>query len=207
MAARPVDVEPAVGPEAVLRGGHLVVGTAAAVKDAGPQDVEVVAILDPDRGLRRPGIHAGEQAVATWMEAAAWAAPAREEASGGATSGRHPRSAARRVLTQTRHAGHPALQALIRWEPMPFLLSEARARTESGFPPNHPVFRIEGGPQLSDALRQRDGAPEAILETTAADRTVCLVAIPPARLAFFRREAMRLAAEGVVIRVEAEPQL
>ena len=145
--------------------------------------------------------------MATWMEAAAWAAPAQEEVPGRGPSGRAPRSVSRRVLAQTRHPGHPALQALIRWEPTPFLLSEARTRTESGFPPNHPVFRIEGGRGLPGALRDGDGAPETILETTAEDRTVCLVAVPPARLALFRREAMRLAAEGVVTRVEAEPQL
>src|SRR4029077_8855288 len=51
------------------------VGTAAMVKDLGPKRVDLVAILDPDRALTRAGIHAGEQALATWMEAAAWAGP------------------------------------------------------------------------------------------------------------------------------------
>ena len=76
-----------------------------------------------------PGSMPGEQALATWMEAAAWAG--RRDGGG-------------RVLVQTRHPGHPAVQALVRWEPEPFLLREARARSEAGFPPGHPVFRVIG---------------------------------------------------------------
>src|SRR5207245_5997986 len=104
-------------------------GTAASVKDVGPRRLDLVALLDPDRALARPGIHAGEQALATWMEAAAWAGP---------------RSGAGRVLAHTRVPGEPAIQALVRWEPAPFLLGEAAGRREAGFPPGHGVFRVTG---------------------------------------------------------------
>lgn len=166
------------------------VGTASTVKDIGPVRLDLVAILDPDRALGRPGVHAGERSLATWMEASAWAGP---------------RSGGGRVLAQTRHPGHPALQALIRWDPEPFLRSEAAARTEAGFPPNHPVFRIEGSGSLPDGLRE--AAPETLLATAAGTGTVCLVAVHPGRLAAFRERVLRLAAEGAVSRVEAEPQL
>src|SRR5207247_7725309 len=53
--------------------GRVVVGTAAAVKDVGDLRLDLVAILDPDRAMARPGLAAGPQALATWMEAAAWA--------------------------------------------------------------------------------------------------------------------------------------
>src|SRR5205823_8034905 len=119
---------------------RVTVGTAATVKDVGDLRLALVAVLDPDRALARPGLHAGEQAVATWMEAAAWAGP---------------RAAGGRVLAHTRQPGSPAIQALVRWEPARFLEAEGRRRADAGFPPNHPVFRVEGppGPELEAALR------------------------------------------------------
>jgi primosomal protein N' (replication factor Y) (superfamily II helicase) len=170
--------------------GRILVGTAAAVKDVGPQRLDLVAILDPDRALSRAGVHAGERALATWMEAAAWAAP---------------REAGGRVLAQTRRAAHPAVQALVRWEPEPFLRAEAAGRTAAGFPPEAGVFRIEGSRRLAEALA---GAPHhTLLATAATGGTVCLVAVRPGDIPAFRRRVAGLAADGVVTRVEAEPQL
>jgi primosomal protein N' (replication factor Y) len=173
--------------------GRILVGTAAAVKDVPPPGLDLVAILDPDRALARAGVHAGERALATWMEAAAWA---RGRAHGG------------RVLAQTRRPAHPALQALIRWDPLPYLLEEGRRRRAAGFAPGHPVYRIEGTSALPGALDEGgDGGPETVLATTAGDRTVCLVAVRPARVGAFRERVLRLVGDGVVSRVEAEPQL
>jgi primosomal protein N' len=168
----------------------VAVGTAAGVKEVGSGTVELVAILDPDRALSRPGIHAGERSVATWMEAASWAGP---KGSGG------------RVLVQTRHPGHPAVQALVRWDPVPFLEGEARRRMEGGFPPGHPVFRVEGPDGLEEALRGAGGEP--LVAAPAGDGRVCLLTIHPAFLGEFRSRVLRLASEGSVTRVEAEPQL
>jgi primosomal protein N' (replication factor Y) len=173
--------------------GRILVGTAAAVKDFGPRSVDLVAILDPDRALRRAGIHAGAQALATWMEAAAWAGPRTGV----------PRPG--RVLVQTNRPGHPAIQSLVRWDPVPFLRSEAARRTEAGFAPNHPVFRIEGSAELPAALRS--ARPETLLATGAESGTVCLVAVRPEALDVFRQAVLRLVSAGVVERVEAEPQL
>jgi hypothetical protein len=149
-----------------------------------------VAVLDADRALVRAGIHAGEQALATWMEAAAWAGP-REK--GG------------RILVQTRRPAHPAIQALVRWEPLGFLLLEAQRRRQAGFPAGHPVFRVAGTPELAQAM-SRAGAG-TILTTEVEGGTVCLVAVAPDRFAAFKDEVVRLAANGTVIRVEAEPQV
>jgi primosomal protein N' (replication factor Y) len=169
---------------------RLTVGTAAAVKDAGPLQLDLVAILDADRALLRAGLHAAEQALATWMEAAAWARPRHD---GG------------RVLVQTRRPAHPAIQALIRWEPLPFLLSEGARRFEAGFPPGHAVFRVFGPEGLGESL-ERAGAG-TVLGTALEDGTVCLVAVAPERLARFRNEVIRMAAKGAVARVEAEPHV
>jgi primosomal protein N' (replication factor Y) (superfamily II helicase) len=169
---------------------RIVVGTAAAVNDVGPRHLDLVAILDPDRALLRAGLHSGEQSVATWMEAAAWAGP---------------RSEGGRVLVHTRRPGHPAIQALVRWEPLPFLQAEAARRTEAGFPPGHATFRITGNRDVEDALGRTSAS--VVVSAAAEGRTICLVTVAPADLPGFRRDVLGLAATGVVSRVEAEPQL
>jgi primosomal protein N' (replication factor Y) len=177
------------GPDAEPGPERVVVGTAAAVNDVGPLRLDLVAILDPDRALARPGVHAGERALATWMEAAAWAGP---------------RAAGGRVLAQTRRAGHPAIQSLIRWDPVGFLLREAEQRTRAGFPPGYPVFRIEGGPSLSESLA--GASVETVLTSPAEGGQVCLVAVRPGDLEAFRQGVLRLVDAGVATRVEAEPR-
>jgi primosomal protein N' (replication factor Y) len=185
-----VAVVAAADGEAVPGPGRVVVGTASAVKDVGPVSLDLVAILDPDRALSWPGVHAGERAVATWMEAAAWAGP---------------RTGGARVLAQTRRAGQPAVQALVRWDPGPFLRSEAASRDAGGFPAGHPVFRIEGTPAMEASLEEVH--PVTLLTTSAEGRTVCLVTVRPGGLAELRDRVLGLVREGVVTRVEAEPQV
>jgi primosomal protein N' (replication factor Y) len=170
--------------------GRIVVGTAAAVLDLPPVRLDLVGILDPDRALGRSDLHAAEQVLAIWMEAAAWAGPKRD---GG------------RVLLQTRHPGTGAVQALIRWDPLPFLARAGEERAAGGFPPNHATFRIDGPGRagLADGLRALD--PTTILETPVPAGTVCLVAVRPAALRAFRDGVLDLVARGVITRVEAEP--
>jgi primosomal protein N' (replication factor Y) (superfamily II helicase) len=173
-----------------LPGEDIMVGTAASVKDWGRLHVDVVAILDPDRALSRPGIHATERAVATWMEAASWA-------------GR--RSGGGRVLMQTRHAAHPAVQAMVRWDPARFLEDEAGRRTKAGFDPLRALFRISGAGGLVGSITAAGGS--SLVSTSGDGSTVCLVSVPSECLGDFRNAVLRLAADGVVARVEAEPQL
>lgn len=171
-------------------GGRVVVGTSAAVKDFGHRRVGLVAVLDADRALRRAGLRAPEQALATWMEAAAWAGP---RAGGG------------RVLVHTREPGDPAIQALIRWDPAHLHRRDRERRTAAGFPPGFPVFRVRGAPGLEEALAALD--PEHLLSTSAGDEAVCLVTVHPEETAVFRERVLELVGDGVVSRVEAEPQL
>ena len=166
------------------------VGTAAAVLDVPPVRVDLVGILDPDRALGRSDLHAAEQVLAIWMEAAAWAGPKRD---GG------------RVLLQTRHPGTGAVQALIRWDPLPFLARAGEERAAGGFPPNHATFRIDGPGQAGLAEGLRALGPTTILETPVQAGTVCLVAVRPAALRAFRDGVLDLVARGVITRVEAEP--
>lgn len=179
------------GGDAVPPGeGRVIVGTAAAVKDLGPQRVQLVAILDPDRAGRRAGLAAAGQSLATWMEAAAWTGP---KAEGG------------RVLVQTRDASEPAIQALVRWDPWHLHRAEARRREEAGFPVGHPVFRVTGGPDLEQGLAEL--GPVHLLTTTLGNQTVSLVTLRPEAVPRFRERILAWAGDHTVERVEAEPQL
>ena len=170
--------------------GKVVVGTAAAVKDLGPARVALVGVLDPDRARRRAGLASPGQALATWMEAAAWAGP-REK--GG------------RVLVQTRDPADPAIQALVRWDPWHLHRSEAKRREEAGFPVGYPVFRVTGDPNLESALAQLQ--PVHLLATSLGSQTVSLVTLRPEAVSRFRERVLAWAQDGTVERVEAEPQL
>ena len=189
LAGRSVDRVDERG-EARAPGGRIVVGTAAAVKDFGPLRLDLVALIDPDRARRRPSLSAPEQALATWMEAAVWAGP---------------RSGTGSVLAQTSEPGDPAIQSLVRWDPEPFHRAERRRRTEAGFPPGFPVFRVLGTDAVPEALSQLD--PVTLLASGSGDGTVCLVTVRPADVATFRRRFVELATEGTLSRVEAEPHL
>lgn len=175
---------------AAARPEGLVAGTAAAVKDFGDVGLDLVAILDADRARRRAGLAAPEQVLATWFEAAAWA---------------RGRSGGGRVLVHTREPGDPAIQALVRWDPWHFHRAERRRLEEAGFPPGFPVFRVLGTPALPEALSQLE--PARVLTSGSTNETVCLVTVRPSGLAGFRDGILELLANGVVTRVEAEPQL
>jgi primosomal protein N' (replication factor Y) len=171
--------------------GRVIVGSAAAVKDFGPTPpVQLVAILDPDRARRRDGLSAPDQALATWMEAAVWAGP---------------RGRGRRVLLQTGDSGDPAIQALIRWDPDVLHRAEQDRRASAGFPPGHPVFRVIGTPALRDAMASL--RPVHLLHTSGDGETVSLVTIDPDAIPRFRERVLSWVGEGIVTRVEAEPQL
>jgi primosomal protein N' len=172
---------------------RVIVGTAASVRDAGGARVDLVAILDPDRALARAGLHAGEQTLATWMEAAQWAGP---------------RSDGGRVLVQTKRGGDAAVQALVRWEPVPFLLAEADRRAAAGMPSDAVLLRVSAGPDHSElpGVLEKVGASPVV--TMSGDQgTVCLVSVALGEVARFGTQVRGLAAEGIVDRVEAEPHL
>lgn len=185
-----VELDDGEGAPAVPAPGRLVVGTAASVKDIGPQRLDVVGIVDADRALARAGLRSREGALATWMEAAAWA--------GG-------RGAGGRVLVQTRRPSDPAIQALVRWEPLGFLLGEAARRESAGFPPSHPVFRVRGLPGLERELAREGFTP--LLTSAGEGETISLFVVLPAAIPRFRQLVLGLAQSGMPLRVEAEPQL
>jgi hypothetical protein len=157
------------------------------VKDLGTTALDLVAILNADASLRRPGVAARERALAAWAEAAAWAMP-------------HGR-----VIVQTTRPNDHAVQALVTGRPERFARTEAPRLAEAGFPVGAPVFRVVGTEDLEQELSR---LPHRTLLVSALDGgTVCLVALDPADAASFGARVRRLAERGVVTRVEAEPHL
>ncbi|MEX0992104.1 MAG: hypothetical protein WD004_07515, partial [Actinomycetota bacterium] len=166
--------------------GSVAVGGADAVRDLGPVGLDLVGILEADLVVRRPGIGATERGLAVWMEAAAWAAEGR-------------------VIVQTNHANDPSVQALVGGNPSRFYRAEFSRRTEAGFPPGAPVFRVTGGPELPDELQAL--APIGLLVSSPESETICLVTIGRDDVRAFGERIRELAREGIVTRVEAEPHL
>jgi primosomal protein N' (replication factor Y) len=166
---------------------EILVGGPESVRDLGPGDLPLVAILDADLAERRPGLAARERALATWMEAVAWARP----------SGR--------AIVQSDRPGDPAVQALVRGNPDRFYADEAERRRSAGFPVGSAVFRVAGSAGLEAELAAT--RPITLLASTAGEQTVCLLALDPDRVSELGRVIRELAARDVVTRVEAEPHL
>jgi len=166
---------------------EILVGGAEAVRDVGPVGLDLVGILDADLAARRPGLAALERSVATWMEAAAWAAPAG------------------RVVIQTSRPNDAAVQTVVSGAPGRFHRFEARRRAEAGFPVGSAVFRILGSAELPSELERF--APASLLTAGVGDRTVCLVALDPGSIEAFGRAMRSLSERDIVHRVEAEPHL
>ncbi len=166
---------------------EVLVGGVDALKDVGSPGLDLVAILHADASLRRPGVDARERVLVTWFEAAAWA---RSDG---------------RVIVQTDAPNDSAVQALVSGRPDRFRRAEAPRRAEAGFPVGSPVFRVTGGAELDRELAAL--GPETLLSSNVGGATICLVALDAARVPGFGAEMRRLAAAGIVTRVEAEPHL
>ncbi|MEA2557060.1 MAG: hypothetical protein QOG88_598 [Actinomycetota bacterium] len=167
---------------------EIIVGGPDDVRDFGPADLDLVAILDADLAERRPGVTARERALTTWMEAIGWARP----------SGR--------AIVQATRANDQAVQAMVRGNPDRFHQDEADRRRKAGFPVGAAVFRVAGNEELPDRLRSIV-EPITFLVTGRGERTVCLLALQPGHVPAFGRAVRELAVAGVVERVEAEPHL
>jgi hypothetical protein len=122
-----------------------------------------------------------------WMEAVGWARPEG------------------RAIVQSSHPSDPAVQALVRGNPERFLQRAREQRAAAGFPVGAYTFRVTGGDEVVPTIGEHD--PITTLVTARDGRTVCLAVLSPDRVAAFGRAMRRLAAEGIVERVEAEPHL
>jgi len=132
-----------VGPEPVI-----VVATPGA-EPVASGGYAAVLLLDGWALLSRPGLRAGEEALRRWANAAALARPAP-----------HGR------VVVLADAGLAGVQALMRWDPLPYAAAEAAERASLGFPPASRLAAVEGTPaavaDLLAVLRAgRELPPEA----------------------------------------------
>jgi primosomal protein N' (replication factor Y) len=96
-----------------------------------------VLLLDAWALLGRPDLRAAEEALRRWSNAAALAASADE---GG------------QVVLVGADAVVPAVQALVRWDPLGFAADEAAGRRTLGFPPAVRLAAVEGDPDSANAF-------------------------------------------------------
>jgi primosomal protein N' (replication factor Y) len=129
-------VDPGMVPPWAGREPGVVVGTVAGVKDHPPlTGCRTVVVVGADTALGLAEVRAAEEAYRTWSRAAAWCGP---------------RGGAGRLVLQTRHGGHHAVQALVRWDSEFFWRHELPRRVELGFPPARRLVLIEG-PEVGEA--------------------------------------------------------
>jgi primosomal protein N' (replication factor Y) (superfamily II helicase) len=100
-----------------------------------------VVLLDTWLAMARPDLRTEEEALRRWLGAAGLAAP-------GAS------------VVVVGDPAHPALQALVRWDPAGFAQRESAARSEAHLPPASRLATIVGDPgAVDDALTLLDRPP------------------------------------------------
>jgi len=124
-------VDPGAMPPWAGQRPGVIVGTVAGVKDHPPlTGCRTVVVVGADTALGQAEVRAAEDAYRTWSRAAAWCGPGRASAG--------------RLVLQTRHGGHHAVQALVRWDPEFFWRHELPRRVELRFPPARRLVLAEG---------------------------------------------------------------
>jgi primosomal protein N' (replication factor Y) (superfamily II helicase) len=101
------------------------------------QPAGAVVLPDADAFVGRPSMDAAEDGLRLWFAVARWAAG--DDASQG-------------VLLQTREPAHPAVQALVRWDPVGFWEREAPRRAELRYPPAASLLRLSAPPADARAV-------------------------------------------------------
>jgi primosomal protein N' (replication factor Y) len=145
--------------------------------------------------LSRPDLRTEEEALRRWLGAAGLAAP-------GA-----------RVIAVGDPA-HPALQALVRWDPAGFARREAATRSEAHLPPASRLATITGEPgAVDDALTLLDRPPGTEVLGPApveGDESRLVVRAPRAQAAALSRalgevQRVRSARKLDAVRIQVDP--
>ena len=141
-------VDPGAMPPWAGQRPGVIVGTVAGVKDHPPlTGCRTVVVVGADTALGQAEVRAAEDAYRTWSRAAAWCGPGRASAG--------------RLVLQTRHGGHHAVQALVRWDPEFFWRHELPRRVELRFPPARRLVLAEG-PVPEEAAAARAALADAL---------------------------------------------
>lgn len=191
--------QPVPDPPAVL----VMTRGSAQIEPPGP--VRAVVLPDVDGQLRRPDLDAAEDTLRLMMRLAAWVARGRPAEVGDG------RRAEGTVVVQTRLPDHPAIRALVAWDPGAFWRAEVSRRGELGFPPVGHALRIDAGAEparvrgdLSAGLPDEDVLLGPVPEdgrygflVKSVDRTATVAALRPLREAWSR--------DGLDVRIDVDP--
>lgn len=117
---------------------------------------DVVVLPDADALLNRAALEATEDVLRLWFAVARWT---------------------EHVVLQTAEPNHPAVQALVRWDPVGFWERELERRAPLGFPPVRSLVRIwapaDYADQVAGALRDDLPTDDEVLGPDPAG--ACLV--------------------------------
>jgi primosomal protein N' (replication factor Y) (superfamily II helicase) len=118
--------------EAVLE-ADCIMATPVIAKDLDIERVGLVAILEADTALSVPEFRGAEEAFATWWHMGPWLRDGR-------------------MAIETAQPDHPAIRALVRWDPDVLYRWEASRRRETGYPPFAGLARIDLQPARGPAV-------------------------------------------------------
>ena len=167
-----------------------IVATPVIAKDVDIDGVGLVAILEADVALAVPEFRGTEEAFSTWWRAGPWA---------------------RRIAIETAQPDHPAIRALVRWDPDALYRWEAGRRRETGYPPFAGLARIDVPPEQASAIAdevQRVGGLMVLgpLEREGKAVVVVRAKTRSALLERLRGPAERWRAEAEPVRIDVDPR-
>jgi len=167
-----------------------IVATPVIAKDVDIDRVGLFAIMEADAALAVPEFRGAEEAFSTWWRAAPWA---------------------RRIAIETAQPDHPAIRALVRWDPDALYRWEAGRRRETGYPPFAGLARIDvppdHAPEVAEELRKVGGL--TVLGPAEREGKAVVVVRAKTRNALLERlrgPADRWRADGEPVRVDVDPR-
>jgi primosomal protein N' (replication factor Y) len=194
-AKRPARLDARTEPSALadaVREADCILATPVIAKDLDLNRVGLVAVLEADAALSVPEFRGAEEAFATWWHVAPWAV-------GG------------RVAIETAQPEHPAIRALVRWDPDALYRWEAARRKETGYPPFAGLARIDVPPARAKEVAGEVSEVRGLTVLGPLERAgKAVVAVrAPTRAALIERLGPLVArwrSDGEPIRVDVDPR-
>jgi len=192
---RPARLDARTAPEKLaeaVRDADCIVATPVIAKDLDIERVGLVAILEADAALSVPEFRGAEEAFATWWHVGPWLRNGR-------------------MAIETAQPDHPAIRALVRWDPDLLYAWEASRRRETGYPPFAGLARIDlppaRGPAVASEVSQIPGV--SVLGPLERGGKAVIVARAPSRTALIEGLAPlvdKWRSAGEPIRVDVDPR-
>lgn len=172
-----------------IKRADLIVASPVIAKDMPLQRAGLVAICHADAALAQADFRTGEEAFATWWRAARFAA---------------------RVLIETNDPSHPAVRALVRYDPAVLAADQIALRKELGYPPFGGLARIAAPAGRADQIAETlQAAGATVLGPVMRGETAVLAVRAKTRTAVETLLAPLAAAwreEGTDVRIDIDPR-